>query len=157
MDDAVCVCHGERRGDLTENAPCFVHGERTFFFYAVGDALPADVLHHEVRRPVVQLADAEDGHDVRMGQARHSLRFLFEAGPLFRVGCQRRRQHLDRHRPLEHGIPREKDAAHAAHADTPYQEEVRAQRRAQLLLELPLGPRGRGRIIHRERRAGADR
>jgi hypothetical protein len=90
-------------------------------------SLSLEKLHHEERMALV-LADVVQGTDVRMLEPGHRAGFALEALAPHRVGGQRRRQHLDRHRPVEPGVARLEDLAHAAFADQ-RQDLVRAETR----------------------------
>ena len=60
-----------------------------------GECLPLDVLHGVVVDAALA-ADAEDGHDVRVVQARGGLRFVLESLQLPGIERGRKRQHLER-------------------------------------------------------------
>src|SRR5205809_7520304 len=60
--------------------------------------------------------DVVDSTDVRIVQRGNRARFVLEALPRFRIGCERACEHLDGDGAIEPGVTRAVDLAHAARA-----------------------------------------
>jgi hypothetical protein len=81
----------------------------------VGQRAPLDQLHREERR-AGRLADAVDGHDVRVPQPCRRLGLALEAREQPAVLAHRGWQDLERHSPVQADLPRLVDHTHAAAA-----------------------------------------
>jgi hypothetical protein len=150
VNDPLGVRGGQCRCDFTERASRLGDAERTVLLDPRMEAPSLDILHHEVRRAVVQLADRVDRDDVRVGERGDGLRFALEPRARVRARGEVPRENLYGNEALESRLAREKHPRHAARTDFAYQLEARRERAAQTLLELiGVGVLRRGR-----RRAG---
>jgi hypothetical protein len=115
MDDPLLVGLLQRLGDLARDGETFPprQGSR---LETIRQRRPLDQVHDE-RAHAVRFFEAEDRRDVRMVELGEELRFALEAREAFRVLGERRRQHLDRHLPVEPGVGRAIDLAHPALAE----------------------------------------
>ena len=77
--------------------------------------LALDELGDDVRT-AVDLAEIVDDDDVRVVQARGGSDFLVKPSQAIAITDELRRQELERHGPIEPGVVREIDLAHAARA-----------------------------------------
>ena len=80
------------------------------------EGLPGDELHGDIVQSGL-LADAIDGHDVRVVQARRRLRLALEPLQALRIKQAVGRQHFQCDVPAEGNLLRLVDDAHAAPAD----------------------------------------
>ena len=112
VDDAVCVRRRQGARDVARYGQDFVDGEGTppqrFAQRASGHVLADEV------QVAVELLEREDRGDagMRQGGGGHCLPPQPRAEPV--VVNEFRRQRLDRHRPIEAGVPSEIDDAHPA-------------------------------------------
>ncbi len=78
---------------------------------------PVEVLHHDVHRPVGELADEEHVDHVGVREARGHLGLAIEAGNEGLVRRELAVQHLDRHVAVDPALEGAVDAPHRADAD----------------------------------------
>jgi len=114
VHDTVLVRRGESRCHLS----CEL--ERRFerkgaSLQSVCEGLPFEVLHDEVIDPVVG-ANVMKGADMRVVELRDRFRFPLETRSPRGIPRELRRQHLERHAPVETCVFRLVDLAHASHA-----------------------------------------
>ncbi len=105
----------ERAGRFPEHTLDIVVMQRLFLIEHVLESSTHDVLHDEIVEPAFAL-DAVDRNDVGVIELGGRLRFLLEALDNVLVHRDVRRQHLDRHFPLERQVMSEKDGAHSTFA-----------------------------------------
>ena len=118
VDDAGAVRGAERVGHLDREIERARDGQRAALEADV-ERLAVDELHGEQVDLAIggrHAVDVEDGDDVRVVERRGGLRLAHEALAARRVADRRRRQHLERHRPLEPSVEGAVDDAHAAGA-----------------------------------------
>jgi hypothetical protein len=113
MDDPAGVCGVERAGSLVEPLERLLGRDgplpQPLLQRAAGEVL------HDDEGPAVGLADVEDRHDVGCARKpRRGERLAGEPLPDGRVLCEPLGEDLDRHLPIEHGVERKQDVAHAA-------------------------------------------
>jgi hypothetical protein len=106
---------GQPLGDLGGEGEHRLGGERTLV-QEVPEGLPLHELHHDVVGAVI-LPDVEDRRDVRVVQGRGGVGLAFEAASSLGVGGQLGGKDLDCDRPLEAGVLRLQDLAHASRPD----------------------------------------
>ena len=87
---------------------------------AVPQCLTLDELGDDVRT-AIDLAEIVHDDDVRVVQTRRGPGFLMKPPQPTAVGCEVRRQELERHRPIESGVVSKIDLAHAACAQPRHQ------------------------------------
>ena len=80
------------------------------------ERLAFDQLHDE-KRDALRVADVVDRADLRVVQARDDARFAVEPLAESRIGGQRGRQHLERHRSIEPRVTPAVDFSHSARAE----------------------------------------
>ena len=111
VDDLLPVRLLQRVGDLHAVPQRLLEWQRPSG-QAVGERLaPREILELAFAAHVVERAD------VRMGELRDRPGLSLEPLPDLRGGGEMRRQHLDRHRTLEPGVPGPVDLAHTSRAD----------------------------------------
>ena len=117
VDDATRVGRVERRGGLRKPRQRSPRRLRPFLGDPLGERAVRDVLHHDVRPPLV-LADVEDRDDVRrIGEPRSREGLACEAAADALVVREVLGEHLDRDRSAEDAILRSVHLAHAAPRD----------------------------------------
>jgi len=108
MDDPLLVRRLERVGYLPRDRQRFIKMNRTG-----GKILALDQFHDQCGDTVAAL-DPVDRGDVRVVQRHEQFGFALKSREAFRVGGNRGRQHLERHRPLQIRIGGPMDFAHPA-------------------------------------------
>src|SRR5262249_48553248 len=78
--------------------------------------LAVEQFHDRIRVTLVR-ADVEYRQDVRMRKRSDGFALAFESREPIGVLCERNRQHLDRNEPIETGVARSVDLAHAARTE----------------------------------------
>ena len=99
MNHALAVGGVESARDVAGERERPVHGNRTAL-QAFGERFSLEQLHHE-KRHAVDLADVVNGADVRVGYPGDCPRFTLKSLQLQGRRMPRRRQDLDRDRPIE--------------------------------------------------------
>ena len=112
MDDPFAVCAFQRAGDL-RGEPQRVLDVQGSARDPVSQRFTLEVLHDE-ELDAVLLADVVKRADVRMVQRGDALRLALETLTKKRVARQRWRQHFNGNDPVEPGVARPVDLAHAA-------------------------------------------
>jgi hypothetical protein len=90
VNDAVCVCVGQRRRDLLGDVDGTEGCQRGLARDDVAQADAGDQLHGDEQDAALVLAEVEERHRVRMRQSRHHLGLGLEATQELRVGEHRR-------------------------------------------------------------------
>ena len=117
MDDAVRVRRVERRRGLCEPGERAAGRLRALVREPVGERAAGEVLHHDVRAPLV-LADVEDRDRVRRVREPRRRQRLAREAPADRLVVRVvLGQHLDRDVAAELGVLGAVDLAHAAARD----------------------------------------
>ncbi len=115
MDHAVLVRVVHGLGDLPDE-PCRLAGIQRAVGDLVRQALPLDEAHAEIVLALV-LADLVDRHDTGVVEVGGGLGLDAEAADVGLAGELAGEDHLERDRPVEAGLPRLEDHAHAAAGD----------------------------------------
>ena len=89
-----------------------------FTIDARSQRLPLHIPHYKPAQPAT-FTEGVQRHNTDMLQAGHRLRFPTESFQHAGVSRRSRRQHLDRHQPLERAITRQIHRPHTAAADQP--------------------------------------
>ena len=117
VDDPRLVRLVERAAHRDEDGKRPLHRERPLGAHRLVQVLPLEELHDDVERPVVELAEHEHLHGVRVRELAHRPRLAPEAGhevlPVRELGME----DLHAHHPVHLGLERLVDRAHAARAD----------------------------------------
>ena len=120
MDHVLRVGEGEPGRDLLHHLHLLVEGDegRTAprSRERVAEVATLEELHGHEDEPLL-LAEVVHGHDVGMGEHRRRLGLALEALLGLVVAARSGGHGLDRHVPLEHGIPGFVDRAHGSAAD----------------------------------------
>ncbi len=126
VDDAPRVRVGERPGDLLDHLRRRRDRHRAARAHAMRERLPVHVRHREEDVPV-DLVDPEDRDDVGMRQLGRRPRLAHEA--LAKVGAlrERRREHLERHVPVQLHLAREIHHPHPAASELALQRVLPRQ------------------------------
>jgi hypothetical protein len=82
---------------------------------SIGEGLPFEVLHDEVVDPVLG-ANVMERADMRVVELRDRFRFPLEARSPRGIPRELRRQHLQRHTPVETCVLGFVDLSHSSHA-----------------------------------------
>ena len=120
VHDAVAVGEAEGGGDVGGDLRGAVGMHPAVVPQDLGQGVTLHVLHDDEVR-AVGLAPVEHRHDVGVLQVGGRLGLAAEALDESCVGGQRREQHLDRHRPVEHLVACQVDLGHAAAPEPPVQ------------------------------------
>ncbi len=115
MNHALPVGGVESPGDVAGERDRPIHRNGTAL-QTFGERLSLEQLHHE-KRHAVDFADVVNGADVRVGYPGDRPRFTLKSLQLQGRRMPRRRQDLDRDRPIELRVPSAIDLAHASGAD----------------------------------------
>ena len=119
----------EGRSDLDRGLECLIEWQRALC-EPVGQRLAFEVLHDEIRRAGL-FAHVIQRADVGMIELRDRAGFAVEALAELRIGGERLREDLDRHRAIEPRVARLVDLAHPAGAEGG-EDFVRAEAGARL-------------------------
>ncbi len=117
VDDARLVGRGEAFSELSRNVQDASHGDRLAVVHYLRERDAVEVLHHEVGRPVRQLAEVADIDDVRIADGGGRLGLVQEPLGHFLVASQVRTQDLHRDLLADDGVATLVDDAHAAFAE----------------------------------------
>ena len=115
MHNAVLVRRGESGCHLPRELDRLLD-RKGASLQSIGEGLPFEVLHDEVVDPLVG-ADVMKCTDVRVVKLRYRFRLALETRSPRGVPRELRRQHLERHAPVETGVLRFVDLAHAPGAE----------------------------------------
>jgi len=129
VDDAERVGRLEREREVPQCVRSLEHAQCPVILRAFGECYPVDTGHDE-EDDAITLIDLVDRHDVGMrqlrGRARLTQKTIADLGRL----RERRWKHLDGDGPIELGVDRSIDDAHAAASDLADDSEVRRERAA---------------------------
>ena len=115
MDDPLLMGGFEGLGDLTRNLKRAFETEWAPA-QAIGERFSLDQLHDE-KLTVVGVLEVVDDRDVWVIQRSQQLGFALESGDAVRFRCECIGQDLDRHEPLQPGVPGSIHLAHSAGPD----------------------------------------
>ena len=147
-----CACAAASARDVAGHGRDLVDGQRTAP-QGLAQRAPGHVFADEVQAPV-ELLQGEDRGDTGMRQSRGGHRLAPQPGAEPVVVHERRRQRLDRHRPVETRIPAEVDDAHAAAPEQPgdlIRAEALPDQRGAVAAGGQPGVGRRGRLLQRAR------
>src|SRR5688572_28127380 len=117
-----CPMRGLQRGtNLAQQVSHLARRTTTMARDFFGQRAAGEVLHHDERRPIVELTEVEDVDHARMAYPRHSACFMRELRA--RVGTEGclAQQHLDRDVTLQSFVAGQENLAHAALPEQPHQ------------------------------------
>ncbi len=117
VDDPDCVRSGERLAHLHHVLDCKPHGKLPLLVQELTEVLPVEVLHHDERHAVRQVADVEHARDVFALDPRRRARLGREAHDQLLVRERFASQELERHRFPEIDVPRRDHETHPAGSD----------------------------------------
>ena len=113
MDQPLLVGVGQRARDLRQKAPHYVPVELFAAAYQAFQQFAGQLFHHDEPR-AIRLFRIQNAYDVVVRQARDDAPFSAEMFSKIAIIDKRVRQHLERDRAPEAGMPRLKDRRHAA-------------------------------------------
>ena len=117
VNQFVPVGFAQRSADLPQNVENAIGGHRPESANHVFEALPGEVLHHVVKRPVVRSAIVVNFNGVRVAEPGGGLDLAFEAADLIRVIEVFRVNPFNGTRAFQEVVLGEIDFAHAARAE----------------------------------------
>ncbi len=153
MDDALLVRGDEAREHLREDVDDVLEGQATFGGDAIGERLADELLHDQVRAPVLERAEVVDLADVRVANGPCGARLLVEASNRVLLPRLVGVQHLDGDRAADGQVLRLEDRAHAALAEHAADDVLAADRLAEQIARRALRRPG-GRLVARRCDAG---
>ena len=120
MNDPERVRRGDRVASLEHVVDRDLHGERSVRFEDGVQVAPFEVLHHDVRGPVLELPRVEDADDVIAPDLDRRLRFADEPRDSLRLRPRRLREEEFHGDPLvEVHVHRRDDDPHPPYAEHP--------------------------------------
>jgi hypothetical protein len=155
VDDPFLMRRIERGGDLSGNSESLGDGQRPAR-QPICERWALDQLEDE-RRHAITFFQSVDRADVGMVERGEQPRLAREAHAPFRIGCELRRQDLDRDVAPELGVARPIDLAHAARAkrgDKGVRAELAADHLTRIWCSLKVVCDDRHRCLEEPRRIG---